>query len=49
MRKQVCITWIKQLVSEVGKEDGMIEKMRELLEVEERNSFLSCFILHEKL
>lgn len=48
-KTSVYITWIKQLVFEVGKEDGMIEKMGELLEVEERNSFLSCFVLHEKL
>lgn len=29
-------TWIKQVVFEVEKEDGMIEEMEELLEIEKR-------------
>lgn len=48
MSKQLYVTWIRQLVFEVEKEDGVIE-MRELLEREERDGFLLSFVLWEKL
>lgn len=49
MSKQLYVIWIRQLVFEVEKEDGIIEKMRELLEKEERDGFLLSFVLWKKL
>lgn len=49
MSKQLYVIWIRQFVFEVEKEDGIIEKMRELLEKEERDGFLLSFVLWKKL
>lgn len=38
------ITWSKQFVFEVVKDDGMTEKMGKLPEIEERDSLMFYFV-----